>query len=384
MLLINQPYIKRIDGKSRCYCDIHVNDDKKIVWFEVDREYEPFLCTERSDAWLIGLLNYAMREGHDIKCLTPVTEELLYNINNFLVPSLTKYGKSLKSINIEADMAPTIMEGQEVGTGLSCGIDSFSAIYNNTNTKYTEHNITRLCINNVGAFNECYSQYGKEKVKEERYSISEKVSKELNITLIKTNSNFADVFHQNHLLTCTYSSCFAIYMLQKLWRVYYYASVGVDYSCFSIIDNDIHDCSYYELLSLQCFSTSGLKIYNDGAAKMRLQKTKEIVDYPIVQKYLHVCTSKPYNCSRCPKCKRTILTLDVLGVLDRFEEVFDIEYFKKNKSEYYLWLFLQHKKKDAIIEPVYLLYRKRSDFRKSIPPALIRACFNKIKYSIFK
>lgn len=377
MLYIKTPYINREVSKSRCYCDICVDSDCRTVWFEVDREYEKYLCTERSDAYLIGLLNWAMRKGHDITCEVPVTEELLYNINYYLIPTLSKYGKSLNLIKIHARVAPTIMEGNEVGTGLSCGVDSFSAIINNTNTMYKEHNITRLCINNVGAFNECYSEYGINKVKEERYVVSEKAANELQIPLVKTNSNFGYAFYQNHLLTHTYSSCFAIYMMQKMWKVYYYASSGYDYSTFTIIDNDNNSSARYELLSLQCFSTSGLKIYNEGGAKTRFQKIVEIIHDPYAQKYLHVCTSKPYNCSVCPKCKRTLVALDLLDALDSFSDVFDIEYYKKNRKDYYLWLYNQHQAGDLMNEPVYLEFIKRDDFNKVIQEATKKPSFKK-------
>lgn len=384
MLLIKKPYIKSIDNKSRIYCDIFVDSVLRSVWFEVDREYEKYLCIERSDAYLIGILNWAMREGQNIKCEVPVTEELLYNINNYLIPSLASYGKSLKAIKIISDIAPTITEGIEVGTGLSCGIDSFSAIYSNLNTVYKEHNITKLCINNVGAFNECYADYGEDKVREERYSVTEKVAQELNLSLIKTNSNFSQMFPQNHLLTHSYSSCFAIYMLQKLWKVYYYASSGFDYSTFSVVDNDIKSADRYELLSLQCFSTSGLRIYNEGGAKTRLQKTKELLNYPLVQRYLHVCTTKPYNCSVCPKCKRTMLTMEALGALADFRTVFDVDYFYSHKREYFIWLYNQHVAGDLMNEPVYLEFVKREDFNEIISeafrkPPLIQRIKNRIK-----
>ena len=177
-------------------------------------------------------------------------------------------------------------------------------------------------------------------------------------------------------------------MLQKLWRKYYLASVGIDYSNFTIINNDIIDSADYDLLTLQCFSTSGLRIYNEGGAKTRLQKTKEIASYPLVQKYLHVCTTKPYNCSVCPKCKRTILSLEALGVLDRFREVFDVDYFYSHKYEYYIWLYNQHMSGDAMNEPVYLIFAARQDFIDIIneafrKPPFIRRIKNKIN-KVFK
>lgn len=72
MLFIGEPYIAQNGDRSRLVCDIGINRrETRTVWFEVDREYEKYLCTERSDAYVIGLLSWAMRAGHDITCTVP-------------------------------------------------------------------------------------------------------------------------------------------------------------------------------------------------------------------------------------------------------------------------------------------------------------------------
>ena len=357
MIRIGKPYIETKNKKAKCKCDLFFNNNKKTLWFEVDEKYSKYLCIERGDAYLIGILHYAMEKNEDILVDIPITEDLLYNIRNILVPSLSKYAKSLNNIKITAKTAKPLMLGSSIGTGCSCGVDSFSAIYNHINSEYPGLDLTHLCINNVGAFNESYSKYGVEKVKKERYEKTDEVAQYLNLDLIKTDSNYQEVIKENHYRTHTYSSVFAIYILQKLWKVYYYASSGYDYSHFNLIDNDKHASGYYELLSLQCFSIPGLKIYSEGGEKTRLDKTSEIAEFNAAQKYLHVCLNKSTNCNICSKCKRTLATLDLLNKLDNFKEVFDIEYYKKNRLMYYKWLYKQHLKNDSMIEPVYQLLK---------------------------
>lgn len=363
MIKITKPYIEIVNDKSKIFCNIYINDKHHLIWFEVEKKYNQYLCTERADAYVIGLLNYAMRNKHDIYCEVPVSEELLYSIETDLIPSLVKHGKAMNEIKILAEVAPTLQSGNAVGTGISCGIDSFSAIFNHINTKYQEHDLTHVCINNVGAFNECYDDYGSDKVKDERYDVAEKVAIELGLELVKTDSNFAREIYQNHLLTHTYSSVFAIYMLQKLWKIYYYGSSGYDYSIFTLKDNDVLSADHYELLSLQCFSTSALRIYSEGGASTRLEKTQKIIDKPLVHKYLHVCTTKPYNCGICGKCRRTLVTLDLYDVLESYRAVFDIDYYYKHKKEYYSWLCFTHFNHDAMNEPVYQSFLQRENFR---------------------
>ena len=92
-----------------------------------------------------------MRKHHDIHCKAPITEELLYNINEYLIPSLTKYDKRLYNVKIIAPVETEAMQNAgAVGTGVSGGVDSFHAILNNTNGKYKNLQLTHLCINSVG------------------------------------------------------------------------------------------------------------------------------------------------------------------------------------------------------------------------------------------
>ena len=209
------------------------------------------------------------------------------------------------------------------------------AILNHIKPKEKQFKVTHLCINNVGAFNECYSESGIEKVRKERTKASEKFAKEIGLPLIVTDSNISDVIEQLHTHTHTYTSIFAVHCLQKLWKTYYYGSSGESFEHFSIVDNDKKDCSKYELLSLDCFSTNNLKIFSEGGAKNRLEKTESICNHKIVHKYLHVCTKKEYNCSKCPKCMRTLLSLYALDVdLDKYKKVFDSKLNILNEYEF--------------------------------------------------
>lgn len=358
MLEIIRIYLSVKENKIRLVCDLSENNQTKQVWFEVDEKWGKYLCTERCDAFVIGLLNYALRKGYNIQSSIPITEDLLYHLNEALIPSLTKYDKALHSIKILAPQAAPLANAGAVGTGLSGGVDSFHAIIHHTHSKYSSFDITHLCVNNVGAFGE-----GNEKNFQNRkvgtYQRAKKVAASLNLPLIETNSNFAHEFLQNHLLTHTYSSVFAVYCLQKLWKVYFYASSGFPFNFFSLDNNSKHDSSAYELLSLQCFSHSNLTIYSEGGALDRLEKIRTVANHPLVQKHLHVCLSLgEKNCGKCSKCRRTILNLYALNELEKFHQVFDIQYFKQHKTEYFAWLYMTHLRHDPMNKRTYLLLKR--------------------------
>ena len=279
LIAIENIFVDEIDDKSRLVYKIKIGDETKDVWFEVEKQYGKYLCYERSDAIVIGLLSYAMRNHYDIATKVPVTEELLYNINNYLIPSLTKYDEKLYPCKIIAQSECAVKNiGEGVGTGISCGVDSFHAIYKHLNTKYDGFKLTHLCINDVGAFNECYSSEGIDNVKKKRYNTSINVAKEIGLPLIVTDSNFSEAFKQNHLLTHTYSSMFAVFCLQKLWKIYLYGSSGYDFTIFNLRNNSYNDSAFYELLSLNCFRTKNLTVYSEGGALDRLEKTVSVAD----------------------------------------------------------------------------------------------------------
>ena len=104
MITIRKPYTKEYQGTTRLCADILLGDVNKTFYFEVAKKYEPYLCTEVSDAFLVGILNYAMFNGEDIKVEGAVSERLLYQIKTyFLVTLPVVRPRAYKRINVEAE-----------------------------------------------------------------------------------------------------------------------------------------------------------------------------------------------------------------------------------------------------------------------------------------
>ena len=364
MITIEKPYLENQGEFTRLVCNIQEDEKNKQVFFEVENKWAQYLCYERADAFLIGIFNYAMRFRHDIVCKAPVTEELLYNIKEYLIPSLAKNDPLLYPSNITApiEVEPMANAGA-VGTGISCGVDSLHCIHNLNNSKYRGQSITHLCVYSVGSFHGGYAKYGIERARDDVRKKAKAVADELGLPLIISNSNIRKEFftyHYSHMHT--FYSMFAVYCMQKLWRVYYYAS-GYTFEYFNIKDTSKKDTAYYDLLSLQCLSTHNLRLYSEGATEDRLQKTSVIVDDKLAQKYLHVCWTKGYNCSTCSKCRRTLLTLDILGKLDNFRECFDIDYYKMHRNEYLEWLYENGRTGNIMLKPIYDALKNEFTFK---------------------
>ena len=314
------------------FTSITIDGDCKEVWFKVDKKYEEFLCYERGDAFVIAVLNYAMRNHHDIVSDAPLTEDLYYNIDKYLVDAIAQYNKDFYRPNITAEVAsePLPCAGA-VGTGISCGVDSLHALASQTSMKFKKHNITHLTFNNVGSHGE--GEHA-EKLYQTRLERPRRFAEEYGFELVASDSNLQNVVVQNHFKSHTYSSMFAVYCLQKLYSVYYYASSGYKYHEFRLFDIPGSSCGSYEMLSLPLLSTHNLRIYSEGEGMSRMTKLKSVVRYAPSYKYLNVCLKDGDNCGKCEKCVRTLLGIDALGALDNYREVFDIDYYRKHKKWY--------------------------------------------------
>src|SRR5262249_20650425 len=75
------------------------------------------------------------------------------------------------------------------------------------------------------------------------------------------------------------------------------------------------------------FSSMLLDVEHDGAHFNRLEKTLYVARSPEAMEVLRVCTrnlnESEINCSRCQKCLRTMLTLDLAGVTGSKAPTFD-------------------------------------------------------------
>ena len=345
MILIKRGYVSETPDAAILRTEIDIDDDKREVSIAVDKDYGKFLSPERADYALIAMLVYGLKNKHDITCEAPVTEELLYKLKEILIPTMVRSDTRNYPVKIQADIAPTLDKlhfdkrcGGGVGTGLSCGVDSFYTVLKHMNSDYPNQDLTHIAVFDIGGFHGLYKDVPL--VKKKVFNRAAIVTKKIDLPLVRLESNFQHVIPMDNLYVHTYRDTMAIYALQKLWRVYYYAS-GFSFREFSLENNSNVDPAHFELLLLDCFSTAGLKIFSDGSEGDRNDKIDFIADNALAQKYLHVCINREFNCGVCEKCLRTLFALDASNKLDNFRAVFDIDAYNKNRGNAYLFLYEQ-------------------------------------------
>ncbi len=330
----------------------------KRVEFSVSSEYSDYLLTERCDAFVVLLLRMAVNKGFDIRSDVPVSNDLYYNLKEqFLPPYVKNDGHPIK---LFLKPASSVGGGTAVGTGLSCGVDSLHAVMKHIDYPDEEFRLTHLCINNVGAFNDIYRLGGVDNVRKGLYARARKAAADMGLPLVETDSNVDEVLPQNHYFSHSFTSAFAIFCLKKLWKYYFYASSGVDcVSGFTLKNHLMHPPSRFELLTMDCLSTSSLRIYIEAPTASRFEKIVDISDFVYAQRYLTSCTNSYDNCCRCDKCTRNIMTLDAIDRLDRFSEVYDIGLYERFRSRY-MW-YLYSKRDDSYYEPVFVKFKSKKD-----------------------
>ena len=100
---IGVPRIEQHGERVRLIADIDLgNGDVRPLWAEVDACYGQYLCAERSDAFLVGLLHYAMSNQYDVVCEVPVTAEILLRLRTVLIPILVHNNQEMHTTQIDA------------------------------------------------------------------------------------------------------------------------------------------------------------------------------------------------------------------------------------------------------------------------------------------
>lgn len=329
--IIKKPYIIENDKCARLEAVIKCEEFEKIHFFEVQKEYSQYLCFERSDAFVVSLLYFAMVNGYNIECEVPMSEKLYYQLTRILIPSMVKYHPDffhMVSIKTKLDSVP-IKNEKGVGAAVSGGVDSFYTIISNLQQETTNYNITHLLVAN--SYNIFRGDEDTRKRFAETVNNSKLIADELGLPLITMYTNHSEFWFKRYqnIFCLKYASY--PYALQKLFSVYYFSS-GYGYDEFTVFPED-WDSAHYDALSAPQLSNENFTFLLSGAEVNRAEKVVKIAKNKVVQNRLQVCNIQQENCSVCYKCMRTEFGLYACGELDKYNNVFDLEKFYEKKDK---------------------------------------------------
>jgi hypothetical protein len=297
------------------------------LFFEVEDRFAPYFRAGRADCFVAALLPESAMHGIDIVSRVPVGERLLFQLNTFLCPALaTVYGA--RTIKITAPLAAenTAAAGA-VGTGITCGVDSLYTVARYSHTSFPRHDLTHLCLFNVGSHH--IGADDPEELEEFRTDLARRFCAENGYEFLRIHSNVRE-FAPRYARYFTVLNAAAAMSLPGLFS-YYYSSSGCAVSEFHLTAVDL---AHFETFVLDTLSTETLRFYSTGSEVSRLEKARALIEYAPGYGYLNVCNTRRRNCGVCVKCLRTLYALDILGALDRYGEVFDLDRYRRHHSRH--------------------------------------------------
>lgn len=324
MLKIGAPYIEYRNQKARLCARLEFPDCEHIAWFEVEKEYAPYLVTDRADAFVTAFLTSAMRAGEDIVSEAPVTKRLLYQLNRQLIPTLSGKMKRYHKMKIVAAPTEEILPCDgAVGVGWTGGVDCFYSFKKYEEMEEPKPKITHLVVLNVGTF----ETPDTERTLDDFVRRAEHMAGESGIRAMGINSNIHQIVNENYLSVGAFRIPSGILALQKLFAVFLHSS-SYEYWRF---DWKEENSAFYELFVFDCLETDGTRIYSSLGDQSRIEKITAIADYPPAWTRLHPCIyEKDKNCGICGKCDSVFTTLHTLGKLENFSAVVDTEVVREH------------------------------------------------------
>lgn len=293
------------------------------LWFSLPADAASLL-NPRGDAALVALLMPIMSLGQNLSIDGPITDELAWNVRGDVQEILKRVRPELSQVEIDINNpVPPTAPGKGVATGYSAGVDSFATLarfHFNKDVPPTLR-VTHLLYNNVGSHG--HGQNG-EALYKARLNLLRPSALSTGLPLIDVDSNIDDFYLQAGLAfqpSHTMRNAAVVHLLSAGIRHYLYAS-SVPYE--DITATPSRDVGYADPLLLPFLSTRSVTLQPAGTDMDRSAKTAVVAQIPHTYQRLDVCieSSDGTNCSECRKCHRTMLTLDLLGALARYGEVF--------------------------------------------------------------
>lgn len=320
---------------------------KGELWFDVPIKYGRYLCSERSNAFVVGLFWYAMVSGSDIEFEVPMSKLLYDGIIHELMPELEKKGFAPIALKGPVTSEHVWCEGAVV-SGMSGGVDSFYTLKSySSDAVPKEMRITHLSHYTCSfLFKPDDMDRRLEAVFKDEDDTTgiivkriKTIAEQKGYPLIVTNSNLdRDYYRGGYIYMAMYRFFACTLALEHLYSLYISSSSGhgsgmIEASLFAPTQN-------YEELLCHSLRTETF-VYMSSDNERRTEKLRSIADDAVFKKHATVCFDtgwKGENCGVCYGCLKTIIPLDLLGKLDGFTESFNLDEYRRNREDLFRFL----------------------------------------------
>ncbi len=332
---IGAPKIIREHHRVFYRVDVESIRGRTVLWYSLPEAFGG-LVSKLCDAPLAALLIPAMADSEDIHIDGMISDRLVFNSHR-LQKLLQHTIPSLRRIHLH----PLAVDGRQiaraagVATGFSGGIDSWCLLADHYYADVpARFKVTHLLFNNVGSHG-----IGGEQLFAKRFQRMSPVAERLGLPYVDINSNLDQFYGSglNFLQTHTLRNASVALLLQGGIGCFLYASA---YSYPDLFVGPTDAMGYSDSMMMSLLSTSTLDAISVGSEYTRVEKTLRAAELPDSHNALDVCVNAKYtgghiNCSTCWKCLRTLSTLDIAGLLERYSPSFDLQAYRSLKKEYW-------------------------------------------------
>ena len=320
-------------------------DGKHDLTFRVENEYADDIVSDRLDAFVVASILRAMAAGEDVEVRGAMSARLALSLQKHWMPIASKVLPTTKPVAIRTEvlLSDESKRPKGVAAGYSAGIDSFAVLHDYLfENPPPGYKITHFVFNNVGSHGGHTKHY---ELFQQRLAAIRPFSDMVGIPIIEVDSNLGSLVPFGFQASHVPRNAAIPLLLQGLIGRWYYASTYQYKDCFV---GPTYDFAYTDPAAVHLLSTETLDCISSGCQYSRVEKTQLAAEHPETFDVLNVCAGGSRaiaaggrNCSTCWKCCRTMFTLELLGSLNHYRRVFDLEAYKRARPGYLFELLLK-------------------------------------------
>ncbi len=284
----------------------------KTIFFRYPEDYCNYI-PENADPFFPGLLIPCMFAGENLEILPPLSEKLMKNQSLVQDIFLSWHPEISRRIDVKAKTLhqnkSAIANGN--ATFFSLGVDSMYSLLRHLSENSRTPNSQLKSIIYMKGMELPLSVYTKNQDGPVIEAVK-KVAQHYNVDAIIGETNLRDIFPLD-------------------WEDQYFGpglastalSLSLGFKNIFIPSSHSYNHFFHDPSSPlldHLWSTEQTRIFHDGAEKERAQKIADLITHDsFALNNLRVCTNNEggiLNCGMCPKCIRTMITLEILGLLE--------------------------------------------------------------------
>jgi len=318
-MIIHQPEINRENGEicvsSRIEMENSTPELPDRLWFRFPESYSKFV-SDRSDGFAASMLLLANYFGKPLQVRGVISPRLAYGLQEYQRIFQLWMPKIFPLVDIRFDkLQPLESTGvqNKIGLGFSGGVDSLYTLRSHLpqDQKIPSAALTHgifihgidIGLDETEIYHSLYERYAR-------------LFQGFGLQLLTLRTNVVSFyqFRVNWNYSHGGPMVAPALIFGKLLSRYYISATNSYLETILLGTSPVTD---------HWLSTETLEVIHYGGSKNRAEKIIALGDWPAANQVLRVCAAPVKsiefdNCGRCNKCMRTIVTLEIVGVLDKF------------------------------------------------------------------